>query len=279
MKSVLRQSSFSINLGFNIFRKKWEWEKISKKDFPNFKNLTLTDKKELERILTNILLNSKKEVLDIDSKNDLTKVNNDTDFKKLIDNLYVNVNSKTLDKDINVKNVYKEIYQNLELIKTQIKSSDMPTKNEVLNKIDTIQNNIKFINEVNSNTSYIQIPLKMWDNTTTGELYVLKKNKKKKAIDADNATVFLSLNTQNLGQVDFLIGFKNKNINLNLRLENSKIIDFIKANYKELHERLENKGYKLVNIKYKLIDENINLLNADEYAIKEEKNTSIDYKI
>ena len=58
-----------------------------------------------------------------------------------------------------------------------------------------------------------------------------------------------------------------------------KIIDFIKANYKELHERLENKGYKLVNIKYKLIDENINLLNADEYAIKEEKNTSIDYKI
>jgi len=32
LKSVLRQSSYSLTFGYNIFNKKWEWEKISKKD-------------------------------------------------------------------------------------------------------------------------------------------------------------------------------------------------------------------------------------------------------
>jgi hypothetical protein len=32
LKSVLRQSSYSLNLGYNIFREKWIWRSISKKD-------------------------------------------------------------------------------------------------------------------------------------------------------------------------------------------------------------------------------------------------------
>ncbi|MDD3741310.1 MAG: hypothetical protein PHH30_08710 [Bacteroidales bacterium] len=41
LKSVLRQSSYSLTFGYNIFRKKWEWKSISKKDSNStFRNFT-----------------------------------------------------------------------------------------------------------------------------------------------------------------------------------------------------------------------------------------------
>ncbi|HOM02732.1 MAG TPA: flagellar hook-length control protein FliK [Acetivibrio sp.] len=194
-------------------------------------------------------------------------------IKKSFEKMFVKVDEEANGRDINVREFYKDIYKKLEIVSKVLEDSDIPGKQEILNKIDNIKSDINFLNELNRHSVYFQIPFKIFDKNTTGELYILKRNNGRKRIDPQNATVFLSLNTENLGQVDSLISVNKKNVSINLRLEKSEIYDFIKENYIELYEGLLKKGYKLVNIKYRLIDEKVNLLNVQEVLAKEVERT------
>ena len=92
--------------------------------------------------------------------------------------------------------------------------------------------------------------------------------------------MFLSLNTDNIGQVDSLISVNKKNLSINLRVEDQRIIDFVKENYKDLYERMSDKGYKIVDIRYRITDLNANIVNIKKIVGKElNKNISIDYKV
>ncbi|WP_265447776.1 flagellar hook-length control protein FliK [Acetivibrio straminisolvens] len=190
-------------------------------------------------------------------------------IKKSFEKMFVKINEKVDSKEINVKEIYKDIYKKLEIVRNVLQDSNIPGKQEILNKLDNIKSNINFLNELNKHSVYFQIPLKVFDRNTTGELYILKRNNGRKRIDPQNATVFLSLNTENMGQVDSLINVNRKNVSINLRLEKDEVYDFIKENYIELYEGLLKKGYKLVDIKYRLIDEKVNLINAQEVLSKE----------
>jgi hypothetical protein len=213
---------------------------------------------------------------------DLTK---NFDYKKeledALDKFYVRVDEKTSADDLKTKMIYKDMYEKLEMIKHAVKQSNELHKNEVLNKIENLQNNLKFINDLNNHSTYVQIPLNILSKNTTGELYVLKKGSKGKKIDLQNASVLISLNTPNLGQIDSLINVNRKNISLSIRVEEQSIIGFIKGYYIQLYNSLLDKGYKLVDVKYRLIEEEINPLNAEQTITKELNlnNQSIDFKI
>ncbi|NLL05647.1 MAG: flagellar hook-length control protein FliK [Clostridiaceae bacterium] len=213
---------------------------------------------------------------------DLTK---NFDYKKeledALDKFYVRVDEKTSADDLKTKMIYKDMYEKLEMIKHAVKQSNELHKNEVLNKIENLQNNLKFINDLNNHSTYVQIPLNILSKNTTGELYVLKKGSKGKKIDPQNASVLISLNTPNLGQIDSLINVNRKNISLSIRVEEQSIIGFIKGYYIQLYNSLLDKGYKLVDVKYRLIEEEINPLNAEQTITKELNlnNQSIDFKI
>lgn len=202
-------------------------------------------------------------------------------IKKTFEKFFVKISEDTTKDDINIKNIYKDMFEKLEIIKDTVIRSSIPNREEILGKIDNLQNNMRFLNEINNHSTYIQIPLNILNKNTTGELYILKKNQGRKRIDPKNATLFLSLNTQNLGQVDSLVSIEKKNISLNIRVENNDIINFIKENYKDLYTALLHKGYKLVDIKYRLIEEDINVLNVNEVLKNELKNErqSFDCKI
>jgi len=203
-------------------------------------------------------------------------------IKKSFEKMFAKINEEVEGRDINVKEFYRDIYKKLEIVRKVLEETDIPGKQEILNKVDNIKSDINFLNELNKHTVYFQIPLKIFDKNTNGELYILKRNNGRKRIDPQNATVFLSLDTENLGQVDSLISVNKKNVSLNFRLEKNEIIDYIKENYIQLYEGLAKKGYKLVDIKYRLIDEKVNLLNAREVLEKEierTRNRGFDCKI
>lgn len=202
-------------------------------------------------------------------------------INKSFERLYIKINSEDFKNEINVKGAYKEMFEKLEIVKEAVYSSALPNKDEVINKTDSIQNTVKFINEINGNNTYIQIPLNLVNSKTTGELYVLRRDSRKKKIDPDNATVFLSLNTQNLGQVDSLISVNKKNISINMRVEDKNVCDLIKENHAALYNNIFNIGFKLVDFKYRVIEDNVNVLNVNKVVQKEESRNkvSLDYRI
>ncbi|MCX7746526.1 MAG: flagellar hook-length control protein FliK [Clostridia bacterium] len=209
------------------------------------------------------------------------KENSKETIQKALNDLFVKINSPNLEKELQVKELYKDLYNKLEMIKESLTASGLPAKDDVMNKIDQLQNNIKFLNELNNHNTYIQIPLHAFDKNTTGELYILKREGKKKKIDPENSTLFISLDTHNIGRVDSLININKKNIGLNIRAEDQEILDFIKSNYGDLYKRLSDKGYKIVDIKYRMIEEPVNIKNINQVVKKEmEKNQmSIDLRL
>lgn len=202
-------------------------------------------------------------------------------LKRVFQKLYVKPESDTVLNDLNVKELYKDISKAVEIVKENIEKSPITNKNEIVSKIDTLDNNLRFINDLNNHNTYIQIPIALRNTKTQGELYILKKESKRKKLDPENVTMFISLDTINIGRVDSLISLDRKNVSVNMRVEDERVFDLIKEKYKDLYEVMKENGYKLVNLNYRMIEETPNVMNVESIAKKEdEKNKrSIDLKL
>lgn len=188
--------------------------------------------------------------------------------------MHVSLDSKNLSEELNIKKIYRDILSKIDIIKSRINEyQDIPGKEIIAKVINDIEGNIKFMNELYSHTVYVQLPINMWNNSTTGELYILRKKSRKKKISMDEITVFISLNTNSLGCVDTLLGIKGKNVSLNVSTESREIADFIKSNYKMLYDSLISKGFKLIDMKCRVREKERNLLQLHKEMI--EKNTKL----
>lgn len=260
-----------------------------KDNLTGLEEMDIYKQKSLENIIKDIFRQIKENTKEIKTVSgfEVSKeqsIKNQDNYKQKIseafEKLYIKVTEKTSGNDLKINRVYKDIYHKLEAIKSVIEQSATLQKNEILNKIENLQSSIKFINDINNQSIYIQLPLNIQGKDTTGEIYVLKRKSRGKKIDPQNTTVFVSLNTPNLGQIDSLITVYKKNISLNIRVEEQSIISLIRENHIQLYNSLLDKGYKLVDIKYRLTEE-VNLLNAESMMLKEigSNKQSIDYKI
>jgi hypothetical protein len=219
----------------------------------------------------------------VDIANDISTSEAEDISEKFFEKCFKKIDQEAVkkDADMDINKTYKDMFEKLETIKNVLDHSNLPNREDILNKIDNLQNNLKFLNELNNHSTYIQIPINIANKNTTAELYILKRDCKKKKIDPQDTTIFLSLNTQKLGRVDTLIAVNKRDIRLNIRVEKEEIIGFVKKSYKHLYNGLNQKGYKLVDVKCRLSNEDINLLNIKEVLNKEFeiKRQAIDCKI
>ncbi|MEN8908070.1 MAG: flagellar hook-length control protein FliK, partial [Clostridiales bacterium] len=181
-----------------------------------------------------------------------------------------------------INKLYNDIYLELDKLEEILKNIELPNKETVMKSLETVQNSIKFIGELSNNNYYLQIPINLFGNETTGELYILKKDKNKKKIDPKNVSMLISLDTEKIGQVDSIINVDKKNIIINMMVDKKEAVSFIKNSHQELYSALIEKNYRLVDFKCRLRDEDVDLLNVDK-VVKEEndknKRVSIDYKL
>ena len=202
--------------------------------------------------------------------------------QKIYESLFTKTDLLKTSPKTSLKNINTNLYEKLEIIKLELAQSNNPKLHDIIPKIDSIQDNIKFINEMGQNAPYVQIPLNINGKNITGELYIMKRGGKSKKIDPENSTLYISLDTSNIGQIDTIISVNKKSLGLVVKAERNDIISFIKDNYLELFENLKEKGYKVIDIKYKLIeDTKVNPLNVSEVVEKETKNgfVSIDLRL
>lgn len=194
-------------------------------------------------------------------------------------NLHIKISEAS--EEINPVRLYKEMDSLLHILKNGLTQLPPLVREAAAAVVGNLESNINFINQLNNYSSYVQLPLSIFNRNTTGELYMLKKGSKNKKLDPENMTVLISLDTDNLGRVDTLLSVNRKNISTNFRLENSEVFPLLRDSHKLLYNSLLEKGFRLVDYTYRLMDEPISIVNFEAEAKKEflKSSSSIDITI
>lgn len=143
-------------------------------------------------------------------------------------------------KEDGIKNYYKRLKQSLEKLTADGKESALPQ--ELSKSMNEVKANIDFMNDLNKNMTYVQIPVQLKNSETNGELYVFT-NKKALAKGTDNVSAMLHLDMEHLGPIDIFVRLQNKNVSTNFCLESEELLDFVYAHIDKLDARLQALGY------------------------------------
>lgn len=160
----------------------------------------------------------------------------------------VNDTMKLTPKDIQeggeaVSSYYKRIRKNAEAIENSLKSASASTQ-ELSKSLSDIKSNIDFMNDLNKNMTYFQLPVKFSESEGNGELYVFT-NKKNLAGKTDNISAMLHLDMDNLKSMDIYVSLSGgNNVSTNFVLETEELLDFVYQHIDKLNARLEKLGYK-----------------------------------
>ncbi|MDF2988875.1 MAG: hypothetical protein K0R50_4385, partial [Eubacterium sp.] len=194
----------------------------------------------------------------------------DHKFEAAVDklrSLFIRVDEKS--GEINPVKLYKEMDSAIQALKSSIQQLPQGMREAAAAIANNLESNLNFINQLNNYSSYVQLPLSIFSQNTTGELYMLKKGSKARKLDPSNMTVLISLDTTNIGRIDTLLSVDKKNISTNFRLENTEVFPVLKENHRQLYNSLLEKGFRLVDFTYRPMDEPINIVNFETEARKE----------
>lgn len=139
-----------------------------------------------------------------------------------------------------INEYYKRVRGILE--KAQAAAEKSEETQGLMKDMQSIKSNIDFMNDLNKNMTYFQMPIRFSESSANGELYVFT-NKKALAAGSDNISAMLHLDMDNLGPVDVFVKLAGKNVSTNFCLESEEMLDFVYANIDKLNARLEALGY------------------------------------
>ncbi|OPJ55639.1 flagellar hook-length control protein FliK [Alkalithermobacter paradoxus] len=180
------------------------------------------------------------------------------EIKAIIKNI---IKDLSYSKEINLN----EIKNNLELLakKINIKERIYSDKEE----LSQINDRLNFLNTLSNESMYFQIPFQYNGYKNLAEI-TLSSKKSKTSKNKKEISIFISLNTHNLGKVESLLGYCDNRLNITFSSENEKIINMFKKNESKLINNINSIGIKDININYKV-------KLKDRFNILEE--TKIDY--
>ncbi|MDO5382886.1 MAG: flagellar hook-length control protein FliK [Eubacteriales bacterium] len=198
----------------------------------NYDDINITTKDLITKMLSDSLNNKDSEILK-------------SDFFKDILHQVINETMKLTPKDVvqsenSINNYYKRIRKNVDEAQDIIAKSDLKT--DFTKGMQDIKSNIDFMNDLNKNMTYFQIPVKFSEGEGNGELYVFT-NKKALSKGTDNISAMLHLDMEHLGPMDVYVKLNNKNVSTNFMLESEEMLDFVYKHIDKLNKRLENLGY------------------------------------
>lgn len=107
-----------------------------------------------------------------------------------------------------------------------------------------MQEQMKFIQDLNQNFIYSQIPVKLSENVTNSELYVYA-DKKKLTQKKDAVSVLFHLDMENLGPTDVYVSLTGKKVHAVFTLQNQQSVRIVASNMTELADKLSKKGLEL----------------------------------
>lgn len=246
---------------------------FSAKNFALINNIVLG-----EKTITNQIQGLIKEL----EENDVTRETNITETNITENNKEANTKNELLDLlrkfDIsNIKekdklnSIMKELFERLEAVKDS--SLGTQTKSIINKHVEELKTSLDFVNKLNENINFIQVPLHINNSLKNLDIYINKEAKSNKNKGKNSTNIFISLNTNNLDLVQVLIELNKKDLYLNFRVCNEKIKSIIKSKEKILCDSLKNYDFNNIIFKYKVSNERINLTNIEVENNKSKLNT------
>ena len=144
--------------------------------------------------------------------------------------------------------------------------SDTPLAKTVAN----VSGNIEFMNQLNQMFTYVQLPLKMQNQSANGELFVYT-NKKSLAKKDGTVSALLHLDMEHLGSIDVHISLTEQKVATKFYLKDDSALDLIEANIDLLNNRLNQRGYS-VSAQFLKQEEDGSVMDE---ILKQNKNVSI----
>lgn len=145
-------------------------------------------------------------------------------------------------KEHPMKELYKNMMERLNEV-DQLLQKTIGDDNPASRTIHNVQDNVKFMDTLNQNYTYLQIPLRMSGQNATGQLYVYHNKRKGKSAENEELTAFLHFDMEHLGSTDIAVKLKNKKVDTRFYMDNDASYDLIEANLPILEARLNAKGY------------------------------------
>lgn len=142
-----------------------------------------------------------------------------------------------------------------------------------------LKSNIDFLKSINTNMSYIQIPLIINQSKTTADLYVFSGRKRSKNINPENASILISLDLKALGHIESLISVNKKSVKVTIKVERDELKKLITDSSENLKQSLQARGYTMYPIQVIDMTERFNLLELEEQNTIAPGNMHLDIKV
>lgn len=180
------------------------------------------------------------------SKEDLINILSSDGYKGVLKSALKQKWTLAPEEVANKENI-KKLYEDLEkdVAKIAQSAADMAKgDNSLSQSARQVHNNIDFMNQVNQTYAYIQLPLKLSGQQTSGDLYVYS-NKKRARGENDEISAFLHFDLDHLGSTDISVKMRNKKVDTKFFMADDAAFDLIEKNLPVLQAKLENMGYNV----------------------------------
>ena len=149
-----------------------------------------------------------------------------------------------LPKELNAQRLVQELDRFL----SAAEAAEWPdsVRGELAKAVQDIAQQVKFIDQLNSFTHFIQMPLMVNGEKTTADLYVFNDSKGQKRIDPNNATLFLSLSTAGIGRVETFVKLIGKSAEADFSLDTEPVAQGFSSHMTQLRDSLQAQGFTLV---------------------------------
>ena len=167
-------------------------------------------------------------------------------FSALMKNVYEQSFTVKPEELMGKEHPMKELYKNMTVRLNEVDQLLQKTigeDNPASRTIHNVQDNVKFMDTLNQNYTYLQIPLRMSGQNATGQLYVYHNKRKGKSAENEELTAFLHFDMEHLGSTDIAVKLKNKKVDTRFYMDNDASYDLIRENLPILEARLNAKGY------------------------------------
>lgn len=116
------------------------------------------------------------------------------------------------------------------------------TETAAYKSITNMQENLDFLHQINQNFTYVQLPLRLQQGNTHGELYVYT-NKKNLAASDGQISALLHLDMEHLGPVDVYVAMQSEKVQTRFFVQDDDMLGFLEQHMDLLTQRLEKRGY------------------------------------